>query len=85
MNRMSNSQTGVAQHQPLTIELLAEKSIVSPIAMGGIAHDRMRDVSQMATKLMLAPGMRQQAHQTVTTGWMAGGYGMGKFNRLQAL
>ncbi len=85
MHWMSNRQTTVAQHQPLAVELLAEKTVMPTIAMGGIAHDRVRDVSQMATKLMLAPGMRQQAHQTVTTGWMAGGYGMGKFNRLQAL
>ena len=63
MNRMSNRQTGVAQHQPLTIELLAEKSIVSPIAMSGIPDDRVRDMRQMAAKLVLASGIRQQAHQ----------------------
>ena len=71
MYRMADHQPPALQHQPVTVEMVTKEAVVAAIAMGGITDDRVGNMGQVAAQLMLAAGLRQQAHQAVAAGRMA--------------
>lgn len=58
------------KHAPTT-ELLREKSVVPPFAVGGIADDRVGDVFQVTANLVAAPRVWRQFQECVAAGEVA--------------
>lgn len=62
------SDSRLAEHQALTVILLAKKTVVAAITMLGIPDNRVKDVCHMATKLMFMAGMASD--EPDYSGWL---------------
>lgn len=65
---MVEGEIGRHKQQPRYAELLAEKEIVSLVAVFRIAYDRVGGMREVAPHLMVAPGVGREANERVSAG-----------------
>jgi len=62
---MNERELPCMQQHAMAIELLAEKVIVVPVAVGGVADDRVEYMLQVAPDLVIAAGERRRLDERV--------------------
>jgi hypothetical protein len=59
-DRMVETEFDARQQRALASKVLGEKAVVAPLAVSGVADDRVRDMFQVTAQLVTAPGDRLQ-------------------------
>ena len=69
--RMRQLQAARVQHQSQRAAAVGENAVLAIVAVGGVADDGVKNVLQVATKLVFAPLQRSQFGETVARGGMS--------------